>query len=585
MKYFKNSTIAVALVVLAGLAIAACQEQQWDEHGKTTVEGVDGTLLQALQANPEAAKFCEALEKTGYSALLAEGNNFTVFVAGNDAWAGVDMNDVENLRVLVANQIAYEKHLTSDATLHALLQLASGKVLNYTRSNSFNGAAIVSGDYVATNGVYHMTDKLINVSLNIWEYIQTLETNNQVQYISGLTVRAMDDDRSHQTGVNQATGRPEYDTVWTRRNNFLLQTVRLDDESQLLTYVVLKNDGFDSLVTKFKPFFVLDGANGERTDSLTKAQICSDFAFAGIVDIAAQDTIININDVKVPFSSAIIEGNYYEASNGRVYVIDQSNILYREKFKPLVIQGENFTRADRISFTYVRGRTWADQGADMMLYSGQTQSDSIHYLSRLTGTDSVVWKQKIFSAGDHNTGLNNINSWVEYKQPVNSVNYKIHYLAYDDRSDHRVAASKGDSIKFYPSSPDSMHIMRLYQKFFISLPGRAVLSKGAASSNNAAILNNYLGNTTCFVAVDTAGIMKERIMSKWTLNLSATAPQTLAARVTATDADVLAVPSTGVLTMWLCNTANRAEGVQEYQNQGFLFMDYIKLTPVLPAEK
>ena len=166
-----KSKIFVVMSIVV-LLFAACREQQWDEHGKTTLEGADMDLLNAIRKNPELSKFYDALVKTGYDRLLTMGNNFTVLAPSNNVW-NVDMNNEEILIKTVGNHIAYDKRLSTDQKLYQELMLVSGKVLRYGELNSFGigGAQITSGDHPASNGVLHVLDKIIELKLNVWEHI------------------------------------------------------------------------------------------------------------------------------------------------------------------------------------------------------------------------------------------------------------------------------------------------------------------------------------------------------------------------------------------------------------------------------
>jgi hypothetical protein len=348
------------------------------------------------------------------------------------------------------------------------------------------------------------------------------------------------------------------------------------------------------------------------------------------VDFTQVDTATNILGVKVPLTGNI--RSTYDASNGRVYVVDQSNIRYREKIKPVFIEGEAYTGTNVAYYVTTRYRTWASGSYDIAFTFPYRQRDTIrdengvplkhkmynrapNYIADADSTRdidfSIGMDQNLYSP----YGVMINNAYVEYKATVHSVPYEIHYAAYDDYPTH---------------SSNVQATMRLYQKFFVSMPDAPRLKHGNGQSTPPpaatrpadvasvatqatvwsvdAIENNYLGPDTCFVAVDTAGIHKERKMTKWRLQfadtytvrntstanayadygkLTSTArsylPQTIRNPVHAPDAEVLKVPRNGELTMWLANSAKNERDVSSLW-QGWLFMDYIKLVPILPAD-
>ncbi|MDR0711342.1 MAG: fasciclin domain-containing protein [Prevotellaceae bacterium] len=561
MKYLT----AICAVVLL---LFACQPDPWDSHIQESEQAVGVSLLDVVRENADWSSFYQALATTGYDSLLQSANTYTVFVPVNSAWSSVKMNDVDALRRIVTNHIAYEKRLSTDRLQSESLQMISGKIVRYSATTqSFNGAQVTSPDHVASNGVLHVTDKLVEVQDNVWDNIYKIRNNSQVTFLKSLDHREMDMERSVQTGVNM-TGQPVYDTVWAGVNDFLKETP-LDDESREWTYIVVKNPGFGALYDKYKPYFAAlnDDAAGTQTAALTSLNICRDFVFEGRIDIRQRDTITGIYGVKVPVEGAIVD-TVYECSNGRVYVIDKSNILLREKIKPVIIEGENFVDASDRGFVYKRYKQWASGDYDVIL-SGQTkQTDTVFVLDSLgvripslvTGTDSFKVETKTFTTpGSAEASRTNINNFhIEYKAAVNAVSYHVYYVAFDDISSF---------------SSDVNHILRIEQKLFISMPGRPTLKQGNSASADA-ITNGHLGDTICFVGLDTAGIHRETLLKPWSLDAKT---QFLKQPLKTPQAEVLKVTNVGELTLWLCNTTRR----NATREQGMMFLDYIKLVPIL----
>jgi hypothetical protein len=390
-----------------------------------------------------------------------------------------------------------------------------------------------------------------------------------VQFLLSTAVNSdeMDMDKSVQVGVNDV-GQPVYDTVWITVNSFLDETP-LNDEKKVWTYIVLKSDGYYTLFEKYRPF--MQSASVAETESLTGLNICRDFAFEGKIDITQHDTIVNVDGVKVPVGGATIVDTR-ECSNGRVYIINESNILLREKIKPVLIEGESYSpaRAADPSFIFTRYKLWASGTRDIMLAGRVRQTDTLYTQSSL-GEDSAYTVTATFITESSDGNKPNIyNSYVEYKANVYSVGYEIHYVAYDDIESH-VANANG-------------HALRIEQKLFASMPGSPPLQKGTSYSTDA-IANSYMtsrltGDTyydTCFVAIDTAGVHRERKMQKWTV--SRLKAQAIQAPVHSPQTYTLTASRAGTLTLWLCNTARDKDYAS--QLQGYLFLDYIKLVPIL----
>ncbi|MDR1342490.1 MAG: fasciclin domain-containing protein [Prevotellaceae bacterium] len=544
-----------------GLLCLACQDDRWDEHAQTTEKGVSLTLLDVIRENPDWSSFYRALAATGYDSLLNEANSFTVFVPANSAWEGVKMDDTAALASIVSSHIAYEKKLAADSALR-YVQTVNGKMLRYNAQNqSFNGARIALPDNVASNGVAHGVDKIFEVTQNIWEYIRGLRSAySQVDYINDWNRREMDMARSVRKGVN-AQGQPVYDTVWVDVNDFL-EAVPLNDEAQEFTYVVLIDNGFYDLYDKYRPYF--SRPDDKAAELLTSLHVCRDLAFPGRIDNPAQaDFITNIFGVNVRFGGATVSRSV-ELSNGRVYILSKANVLLRDKIKPVVIEGENFTAAADPQYVFTRYKPlWASEAKDVMLAGSVTQSNRVRRPNQY-GVLQWVSISKTFLWSDRYRANTN-NFWIEYQADVYSVGYKIYYVAYDDIEEHY-------------SDPEQR--MRLEQKLFISFPDRKKLSKGANKVNADAVENNYIGDETCFAGIDTAGVWKETQLRKWSLTLDSKSPQLLNAQSTARGADTMRVSHAGELTLWLCNTARATTA----SAQGMLFLDYIKLVPELPEE-
>jgi uncharacterized surface protein with fasciclin (FAS1) repeats len=565
-------TINKCLYVCAFVAaIASCKDDRWDEHAKITDELLGLSLKEAIASEAECSAFYAALLSTGYDTLLATANSFTVFAPTNSAWQAVSTTD---LKATVANHITYGKRLSTDAVfLDSALYMLNGKVVRYDRqAKTFNGATLTSADHVTANGVFHVTDKVVERRNNIWDYIYGLSSARypQVQFLKSAAVnyREMDISKSVPNGVN-AIGQPVYDTAWRNVNTFL-KIFPLDDETCEWTYIVLENEGFDRLYTKYRPCFMQPVV--QRTDSLTYINVCRDFVFQGRIDVRQFDTIVNADGVKVPVGGGANIVREEECSNGRVYILRESNILLREKIKPVLIEGESYNpnaAADPESI-FTRYKLWASGERDMMLAGRVTQVDTMH-VTGSQGQDSTYTVSKTFEI-DNNFKPNVYNSYVEYKVPVHAVSYEIHYVAYDDVASH---------------FSEPLQTLRIEQKVFVSMPGRPVLQKGTKYSADA-IANGYMTDRvddvarfdTCFVAIDTAGIHKERKMQKWTI--SRQKAQAIQTPVKSPQAYIMPVPTAGELTLWLCNTARDRNYAS--QLQGLLFLDYIKLVPILPEE-
>jgi uncharacterized surface protein with fasciclin (FAS1) repeats len=562
MKNYKKVKYFFILPLLAiSFLMTGCYESTWETHVSNDIYS-KSNLTEVIAQKPELSTFYEVLKKTGYDQFLTSANSFTVFAPKNDAWASIDTTNAEQLMQVVSTLIVYKSYFTDMPDLYKSLKSIKGKNIFYDpATRTFNGAQIdTTANYCnlrASNGVIHETDKVVELRYNIWEYLSTKTSSNQFNYINSMSHQTMDMTKSIAIGI-EPNGKTKYDTAWITVNNFL-KSYPIDNEDSLYTYVVLENDGFDALYTKYKPYFQM--ITPAKTDSATRFNVCQDFVFRGNYDITQFDTLTNVDGVKVPLKNIVIKDSYL-TSNGRVYVVNGINVPLKNKIKPIRIEGENFNRAADANYVFTRYKLWASGQRDIAFAGGESQADTLY--RRTTGIkDSIVSKTYFINS---NLVANTPNFFIEYKAKVNSTNYDMYYVAYDD--------NVSDADPTYRN----YGVYRVIQKIFVSMPGGLPLTWGI-TDNTRGVANNYLGEGRCFVGQGMAGV-KELTKLKQ-MNLVATSQLVdYTTPITTANADVMAVPSTGTLTMWLCNTARSVTA----SRQGLLFLDYILLVPRLPVE-
>lgn len=546
----------ILILILFNWSLTSCNESAWDLHlGNENTE--NKTLLGVVAGKPELSVYYSLLKKTGYAQVLENPNGYTVIAPMNAAWSGVDTSNTENMTKIIGMTIVYQAYFTDNDKFYSSIKSVSGKNIFFDETNNtFNGAKLISTDIPAKNGVLHIADKLIDRKENIWNYLTTLSGYDQVDYLLGLNQKIMDTQKSVSIGV-YPDGKTKYDTIWTNVNAFL-KSYPLDNEDSVFTYVILQNTGFDLLLDKYYPYFKL--STTFKSDSLTRMNVCQDFVFKGDVDITKMDTLVNADGVKVPLKGAVVSESF-SASNGKVYIINQSNIRLKDKIKPIRIEGEKYLSSSNSSYVFTRYKKWASGERDIVLSCSETQIDTLWRKKPLIAggiplRDSIASKTYSISA---NLLSNVANFYIEYNAKVNSANYDVYYVAYDDIPDHA------------DPTYTSFGVYNVTQKLFASMPGSKKLSRGSSVSA-AEVINNYLGNTTCFVGETKAGVHELTKLKKWSL---VETTQLINAPVTAADADIMVVPQSGTMTLWLCNTARSNAS----SKQGLLFLDYILLVP------
>ena len=139
MKSIINYLIAV--VFLLGV-LPAC-ESQWEEHTKT--QDLRGkSVMEVISENPETSIFASILQKTGYDVLLSGDKMITVFAPVNGVLSGVDMNNVEALKSLVRNHLAYSNYaLTQGKFSTDKVEMINEKSLT-AEGSSISGISVVN---------------------------------------------------------------------------------------------------------------------------------------------------------------------------------------------------------------------------------------------------------------------------------------------------------------------------------------------------------------------------------------------------------------------------------------------------------
>lgn len=555
MKHLRNCIFLLSLFLTA-LLWQGCNESAWEKRLNNEIS-TDKDLYEVLSAKPELSVFVAMLNKTGYSEILKSANSYTVFAPANPAWTGVDTANVDLMRKTVGMMIVYNSYFSDNNALYTQVKAVNTKSIFYNaQEKTFNGAKISTGDIPAANGVIHITDKLIERKENIWDYLSTKTDNQQFLFINKLNTRIMDEEKSIATGV-YPDGKTKYDTVWKNINHFL-EKYPIDNEDSAYTYLVLDNSNFDLIYTKYKPYFNM--GTELRTDSATRFNVCQDFVLKGIVDITKTDSVTNLDGVKISTRDLQITDTY-DASNGRVYLVNQINVSLRNKIRPIRIEGEHYTGSSNSTFVLTRYKRWASGERDIAVSAAEAQSDSLWRKVPLA-PDTVVKRDSVATKTyfiNSNLVANINNFHVEYKANVNSCNYDVYYVAFDDLADHA------------DNTYTNFGVYQLIQKLFISMPGAKKLTFGI-SENTRGVENNYLGTSMCFVGKGKAGVRELTKLRQHNLQLPA---QTVLEPIAGDAAELLRVNRIGEMTMWLCNTARSNAA----SRQGLLFLDYILLVP------
>lgn len=568
-----RSIIKYSIIAFTLLGFAVACTSPWDEH--IAAKELRGkTLTQVISENPQTSTFATILQKTGYDNLLSGDKMLTVFAPNNEALGSVDMNDVEALKILVKNHVAYANYTVTNGHFN------TDKVEMINSKNALiaglqiNGAQVSSADesynITVANGVLHLMNGVIPFQKNIYEYLQTQSGNLQAEFIKNQDKLIMDLEKSVQIGVDKK-GKPLYDTVWVNQNKFL-ETHPINNETKKYTYILLPNDVVERIETKYAKYF----AKSEtlKQDSIVRYELIKDCILAPVT-INADGKYMSIDGVKMDISTANIQETY-TASNGQIYKLSDADVkIYENKVKTITIEAENYDSlyADVTTAWSVRNKSSLSGGKDLLMNS-RTQ-----FISKYSSTDSIVYTNLYFYANPSETvtsGLGKVNNcFVQFKPIVNSVKYKIYWSAYDDFTWHSDLVRTREPIKFS-------------QKMLISFPDKPQVKRNAS-----AIFENNFNPFTVFTSTRfTAGNNEEKQLMRCNIstvdvdspyfilnrNYQFTAESNYFNFYSGSDAvgdrETLICPTYGKSTILVANTT-------EYKTTycGPIILDYIKLVP------
>lgn len=535
----------------------------WADNTELKDADRNKTLLELLQANPEVSTFVSILQKTSYDQWLQDEQSLTVFVPVNKALQGIDVSDNELLKAWVQNYIAFLSCYAGQSNEFELteIQMINGKTIPVAGS-MISGANVIQANLAGKNGVAHLIDNTIIDRKNIWEYLQAQTGYEQIDLIRLFDEEVMDMEKSIQTGVED--GWPVYDTVWVTRNAFL-DACPIDNERQLFTYILLENDAFSALKAKYEKYFVRkDKAIQEQTIAY---EMLSDLALT-YQAIEQAGRFASLKNILVDIDPAMIKESY-QASNGRVYILRQADVkMYENKIKTQIIEAENFIdRWDSENAWALRYRNWASGGMDVML-KGFTRN-TVEYDTLDVETGETVHASKTFTFDTKYRDNDNVsnklsNAYLKYTPVLHSTAYQIHWMAFDDLEKHYTGFS--DTLQ---------QPMILEQKLFVSFPDEPELLRNADAK-----ISNHFSKNTVWAGKSIAGVHEETQVMRYTVTSGNEGLYILDTLFDKTDAfgdqTTLICPAYGRAAFFVANTPRETN-----TNSGIMFLDYIKLTPLV----
>lgn len=386
-------------IVLCCLLQFSCT-RNWEDHNATQDADLSVNLFQKIAANESLSRFTEFLKTTGYADTLQLSKSFTVWAPVNDALKSLDasiVNDPNKLKKFVAHHIGGLSYYTSQVqTTRLRIPLLDGKYAVFYRSN-FDNASLSAKDQAVSNGVLHTITAAAAPVGNVWDYVDSLKTgNNMAAYIKTQLRLVFDTGIAKKTGIDQFTGQIIYDTAsgMVIRNTFIDSTYNMANEAKEYTLFILNNTTWDSERARLDTFY--KHTVQDSTYWLAYWNTAKDLVIPGAV---APDELpasfVSKFGVEVPLDKQAITATY-RTSNGYVYVLNAMNVPLKNKFRPYVVQSENWAGVNAsISGNVLQYRTLLNPNTgaefkDLFVYNHQTNKFYVRY--RIRDVPTVTYK-------------------------------------------------------------------------------------------------------------------------------------------------------------------------------------------------
>ena len=321
--------------LLSSMVIAGGCSDNWDDHYSGQNSGKsDLTVMEIIKSNPNLSKFAKMIEIAGMEDMLDTTQTYTVWAPSDDALSAIDLNDVEEVKRIVANHIA-RFNISSSTNPMKNVRMYNGKV-NHFGAGTFAGVELAESDIIARNGVLHLLREAIPYRYNLREYIDTHpECSLLSQFIARFDEEKFDEEASAPLDVDEA-GNTIYDTVTVAYNRLFQHPAYglgdIEAEDSVFTMLIPDNRAWEDAFKKTEPYFTVYNKDAAIADSIREVQtslaLLSDLIFrAEITDAASsapQTTTSGslITDMAGMFSGSVKQ----QASNGLFYLTSNLNL-------------------------------------------------------------------------------------------------------------------------------------------------------------------------------------------------------------------------------------------------------------------
>jgi uncharacterized surface protein with fasciclin (FAS1) repeats len=238
------------LLALIFLGYAGCNKP-WEEHFDVYPDSVKMNVWDALQEESSVSDFVQALKDFKYDTLFQSANTYTLFIPTNEALAAYKTEKGINqmlLNYLITPHLVQSENIKGKRKIETL---GSKFTLfeNVGTSLRLDGIPITKESPLYRNGKYYITQSVVPVKPNIYEYY-LLENPILKEYIDSQDSIIVDKEKSIPLGFDE-NGRTIYDTVSIIYNKFEERyfPVKREFRHQTATIVFPKAQDYNEALT------------------------------------------------------------------------------------------------------------------------------------------------------------------------------------------------------------------------------------------------------------------------------------------------------------------------------------------------
>ena len=277
-KKFFNFIVYILLPLAGGGWVGVSCTDTWNDHYESTGSGEgeavlhEGTLWQAIKADPELSNFAQVIAGCGFDKTLNSSQVFTVFAPTNDKLPADQVQSIiaeykdqvakkvveeDNiaLKEFVYNHVSLYNHSVSRNVSDTIV-LMNGKFA-YLDYESLDGNRLLTRNQLYSNGVLFKVSDQVNYLSNVFEYLRKdpdLDSLRSFLYNSHFYYREFQDQLSVPGSI--VDGKTQYlDSVFITRNELFSYLGRLNSEDSTYIMVAPTNEVWKELIEEYEPYF------------------------------------------------------------------------------------------------------------------------------------------------------------------------------------------------------------------------------------------------------------------------------------------------------------------------------------------